>query len=92
VTLSPRLDGLLLSLVAQRHDGDEEEARQVYESTLRRLAWRQGRGHKVCDSCREAKRPAAFGQESRNTDGLARRCLKCDRRRKALSRTDGGLL
>ena len=79
--VSPRLDGLLLSLVAQRYDGDEEEARQVYESTLRRIAWRAGRGFKVCETCHERKRPTAFGTHSREPDGLRRQCRLCRRAR-----------
>jgi hypothetical protein len=80
--VSPRLDGLLLSLVAQRYDGDEEEARQAYESALRRVAWRKGRGYKVCSSCQERLSPSEFGVDSTNPDGLRRVCRRCRRRRR----------
>jgi hypothetical protein len=78
--VSPRLDGLLLSLVAQRYDGDEEEARQVYESALRRVAWRKGRGFKVCPRCGEALKPTEFGMDASRSDGLHNVCRRCRRR------------
>lgn len=78
---SPRLNGLLLSIAAQRADG-EEEAHLAYTAALRRLAWRKGRGFKVCDRCKRPLKPSEFGRRSRSADGLDRSCLPCERRRK----------
>lgn len=75
--ISPELDARLRASVAARYDGDEEEARQLYESVLQRIAWRARRGHKVCARCKAAKAPSAFGQDSPRPDGLSVYCRDC---------------
>lgn len=72
----------LQTVIAARTDGSREEVDQILESTLRRLAWRQRRGHKRCVTCGEDKKPAEFGPDGGKPDGLSNRCRKCDRARK----------
>lgn len=84
--MTARLEDRLASLVALRYPDDHEEARQVLDSTLRRLAWRRRRGYKVCSSCHERKPVAAFGRDIGRPDGLRHRCALCERRRTAQRR------
>lgn len=47
------------------------------EGVQARLEWRRRRGFKVCDRCKQPKKPAEFGQHSREPDGLRRECKAC---------------
>lgn len=67
----------LQTVIAARSDGDVEEAAQMLANVRRRLAWRERRGHKVCERCKEAKKPSEFGLHSREPDGLRRECRQC---------------
>jgi hypothetical protein len=66
-------------LVAQRYDGEDDEARLLEEATLRRLLWRLRRGGKECGVCREVKPLTAYGMDSRERDGRRRECRECRR-------------
>lgn len=72
----------LATIVGARYDGDLDEARQLYESTLRRIRWRSRRGYRTCSSCERDLKPSAFGLDSRARDGLSGRCLDCEAGRK----------
>lgn len=76
---SADLSRRLQTIVAARTDGDEEEALQLYNATLRRLDWRRRRGFRTCSRCGLDKKPNAFSVDSRERDGLRRYCRECDR-------------
>lgn len=82
MTLPEATQENLWAIVAARYDGDEDEARQVYESTLQRIEWRKAHGFKLCVTCRQKKKPRAFGVDSAKSDGLSNRCRRCDAARK----------
>lgn len=63
--------------VAERYEGDDDEAERLTEAALRRLEWRKRHGGKECASCHEAKPVSEFGQDSRERDGLHRICRSC---------------
>lgn len=70
------MDPDALAQAATRY-ADPGELAALTAATEARLQWRARRGFKVCETCHEAKRVTAFGQHSRNRDGLRRACRAC---------------
>lgn len=72
---------------ARKFADTPEEVEALVAQARAYTAYRIRRGFKICSVCKEKKKPAAFGSDSRESDGLLRVCRLCvaerDRRRRA---------
>lgn len=66
-----------ITTAAARYDGPDDEAARLTEQTLRRRDWRLRRGGKTCVRCARTKPTSDFSIDSRERDGLNRRCRAC---------------
>lgn len=58
-------------------EDDEDPLSGLSPAAVDRLAYRLRRSGKVCERCREEKPLSAFGLDSRERDGLNRKCKPC---------------
>jgi hypothetical protein len=70
---------LLVSRVASRYDGEDDQAAKLTDAAIRRLEWRKRHGGKGCAKCRTTKPVADFGRSAREADGLNPVCKSCRR-------------